>query len=218
MRRLSSDPAGNLQTDGGRQINHAATFPASAVHQYHSGDGNPPQPSSAAMFGHGSSNGIDGVYTPPMAHSVSLLQPPPLEPLILKGFSTDTPVSARILTASIAEEIRIMVPERLRIEEDWQLAYSLDQDGASLATLYEKMHKFSEHRIGFVIAVKDKGGGVRLALTAILIFVSNSTNSFLKDIWSLSDRAPTSLSPLFWYWRVLPVEGLSAQSTAATTL
>ncbi|CAK7273912.1 oxidation resistance protein 1 [Sporothrix epigloea] len=160
MRRLSSDPAGNLQTDGGRHIGHAATFPAPTMHQYHSGDGNPLQSSRSATLGHGSSNGIDGVYTPPMAHSVSLLQPPPLEPLILKGFSPDTPVSARILTASIAEEIRIMVPERLRIEEDWQLAYSLDQDGASLATLYEKMHKYGEHRIGFVLAIKDKDRGI----------------------------------------------------------
>ncbi|CAK7266205.1 oxidation resistance protein 1 [Sporothrix epigloea] len=160
MRRLSSDPAGNLPTDGSRHIDHTSTFPVATSHQHHGGDSNPMQPSRSATVGRGSSNGIDGVYTPPMAHSASLFQPPPLEPLILQGFSSDTPLSARILTPSIAEEIRIMVPERLRIEEDWQLAYSLDQDGASLATLYEKTHKYGERRIGFVLAVKDRDGGI----------------------------------------------------------
>ncbi|EPE03655.1 oxidation resistance protein 1 [Ophiostoma piceae UAMH 11346] len=89
-----------------------------------------------------------------------LLRPPPLEPLTLSGFSPDTPASARLLTSTVAEEIRIMVPERLRIEEDWKLAYSLDQDGASLATLYEKAARYDEHRIGFVLVVKDQDGGI----------------------------------------------------------
>ncbi|CAK7207350.1 oxidation resistance protein 1 [Sporothrix eucalyptigena] len=155
MRRLSSDPAGHLHTEGSRHIDHAATFPAPTSH--HGGNSHFVQSPSSATFG---GNGIDGVYTPPIARSASPLRPPPLEPLTLKGFSPDTPLSARILTPSIAEEIRIMVPERLRIEEDWKLVYSLDQDGASLATLYEKTHKHDEHRIGFVLVVKDQEGGI----------------------------------------------------------
>jgi len=87
-------------------------------------------------------------------------QPPPLEPLQLKGFSADTPASARLLTPTIAEEIRIMVPARLGISEEWDLVYSLDQDGASLATLYEKCAKYSGKRVGFVLVVKDCEGGV----------------------------------------------------------
>ncbi|CAK7234092.1 oxidation resistance protein 1 [Sporothrix bragantina] len=160
MRRLSSDPAGHLHTEGSRHIDHAATFPAPTSHHHHGGSSQYLQSPTSATFGSSSNNGIDGVYTPPIARSASPLRPPPLEPLILKGFSPDTPQSARILTPSIAEEIRIMVPERLRIEEDWKLAYSLDQDGASLATLYEKTHKHDEHRIGFVLVVKDQEGGI----------------------------------------------------------
>jgi hypothetical protein len=172
MRRLSSDPAGHLQPHpaDGRPIDHATTFPAPNPRHDHGGGGSHflHSPSSAS-FGPGK-NGIDGVYTPPIARSVSPLRPPPLEPLALKGFSPDTPESARLLTPSIAEEIRIMVPERLRIEEDWKLVYSLDQDGASLATLYEKTYKHDEHRIGFVLVVKDQEGGVRL--TPIVLFLT----------------------------------------------
>ncbi len=106
-------------------------------------------------------NGIYGVYSPNISRTASPLRPPPLEPLRLSGYASDTPHSARLLTSAIAEEIRIMVPERLRIEEDWKLIYSLDQDGASLATLYEKTSSYDEHRIGFVLVVKDQEGGVR---------------------------------------------------------
>lgn len=104
-------------------------------------------------------NGVDGVYTPiTRTASPLLLRPPPLEPLTLTGFAADTPASARLLTPAIAEEIRIMVPERLRIEDHWKLAYSLEQDGASLATLYEKAAVYDEHRIGFLLVVRDSLG------------------------------------------------------------
>lgn len=88
------------------------------------------------------------------------MQPPPLEPVQLKGFAPDTPASARILTQAIAEEIRIMVPTRLSIVDEWNLVYSLDQDGASLGTLYDKCAKYSGRRVGFVLVVKDAEGGV----------------------------------------------------------
>ncbi|KAH8847582.1 hypothetical protein MCOR27_004488 [Pyricularia oryzae] len=118
---------------------------------------------------HSNGNGVDGVYSsrryrPPHHANTyprvpSPLRPPPLEPLVLHGFRDDTPDSARLMTAPVAEEIRIMVPERLRIEEDWKLIYSLDQDGASLATLYEKCAPFRGRRGGFVLVVRDDEGG-----------------------------------------------------------
>ena len=88
------------------------------------------------------------------------MRPPPLEPLELHGFRDDTPLSARLLTPTVAEEVRIMVPERLRIEDDWKLVYSLDQDGASLATLYQKCSTYVGRRGGFVLVAKDVQGGV----------------------------------------------------------
>ncbi|KAJ9134813.1 Oxidation resistance protein 1 [Pleurostoma richardsiae] len=105
-------------------------------------------------------NGVDGVYTPPILRTASPMRPPPLEPLELKGFRTDTASSARLLTPTIAEEIRIMIPERQRIEDVWNLVYSLDQDGASLGTLYKKCAVFEKRRASFVLVVRDNEGGV----------------------------------------------------------
>lgn len=85
---------------------------------------------------------------------------PPLEPVQLKGYAQDTVQDARLLTTTIAEEIRIMVPMRLAIVEEWNLIYSLDQDGASLATLYQKCARFHGKRVGFLLVVKDCEGGV----------------------------------------------------------
>lgn len=106
-------------------------------------------------------NGLDGVYTPPHTHrTASPIRPPPLEPIQLKGFSADTRTNARLLTTGIAEEIRNLVPARLSLVDEWNLVYSLEQDGASLATLYSKCAAYSGKRVGFVLAVKDLDGGV----------------------------------------------------------
>jgi hypothetical protein len=114
-------------------------------------------------------NGVDGVYTPPHVlqaqRTSSPMRPPPLEPLQLVGFAEDTRPEARLLTVPVAEEIRIMVPARLGIVDEWRLVYSLEQDGASLATLYEKCACYQGKRVGFVLCVRDCEGGVRRPLT-----------------------------------------------------
>lgn len=105
-------------------------------------------------------NGINGVYTPPIHRSASPMGPPPLEPLQLKGFREDTKESSRLLTPVVAEEIRIMIPERQRIDDEWNLVYSLDQDGASLGTLYEACSDYVGERASFVLVIRDNEGGV----------------------------------------------------------
>jgi hypothetical protein len=106
-------------------------------------------------------DGINGVYAPPTVRRVaSPFRPPPLDPIVLSGYQDNTPASAKLLSSAIAEEIRIMLPERLRIMEDWTLVYSLEQDGASLATLYKKSIRYEGRRLGFVLVVKDGEGGV----------------------------------------------------------
>ncbi|KAK1774043.1 hypothetical protein QBC45DRAFT_426117 [Copromyces sp. CBS 386.78] len=132
-------------------LTHSHSYPADSSH--------------SNSHAHQNNNGVDGVYAPPRFHetiqrTVSPMQPPPLEPVQLKGFAPDTPQSARILTQAIAEEIRIMVPTRLSIVDEWNLIYSLDQDGASLGTLYDKCAKYSGRRVGFVLVVKDAEGGI----------------------------------------------------------
>lgn len=164
-------------------------------------------------------NGINGVYTPPIHRSVSPMRPPPLEPLQLKGFRDDTKESARLLTPAVAEEIRIMVPERQRIDDEWNLVYSLDQDGASLGTLYKACGPYVGERASFVLVVRDTEGGVstyhpadpyqpsggRTLSSEIDRFTDMLT---LTAIRRLSIRSATPTRSLLWQRRVFPMAGL----------
>jgi hypothetical protein len=104
---------------------------------------------------------MDGVYTPPR-RKLSPFQPPPLTPLSLTGWKLGTRESGKLLTKALAEEIRLLVPPRLQLVDEWSLAYSLEQNGVSLATLYEKSDDYRGKRGGFVLVVQDSSGGVRI--------------------------------------------------------
>ncbi|KAI9735815.1 MAG: oxidation resistance protein 1 [Cirrosporium novae-zelandiae] len=106
---------------------------------------------------HGNGNGI---YQPPPKRTASPWNPPPLTPLSLRGVKPSTPISARLLTPSLAEEIRLLLPPRLQLVDEWTLAYSVEQDGTSLATLYSKCERYQGKRSGFVLVVKDGDGGI----------------------------------------------------------
>ncbi|KAL7268857.1 oxidation resistance protein 1 [Rhizina undulata] len=79
--------------------------------------------------------------------------PPPLAPLHLIGHASST--TSHLLSRALAEEIRLLLPARLQLHDTWILAYSLEQHGVSLATLYGRCKKGS-----FVLIVKDALGGV----------------------------------------------------------
>jgi hypothetical protein len=96
------------------------------------------------------------VYTPPYRNA-SPYRPPPLYPVTLKGYE---PTSTPLLSRALAEEIRLLVPPRLQLCEEWNLVYSLEQDGVSLGTLYKKCFDWRGLRNGFVLVVKDGDGGV----------------------------------------------------------
>lgn len=100
----------------------------------------------------------NGVYTPPH-RTASPFQPPPLTPLTL---SASTSTSPTILSKAVAEEIRLLVPPRLQLADTWSLAYSLEADGVSLATLYNKCSSSPRVRrdSSFVLVVQDATGGV----------------------------------------------------------
>lgn len=68
------------------------------------------------------------------------------------------------MTTELAEEIRVLLPARNQIYDNWTLVYSLEQHGASLATLYNNSatqinHTGSEERTtsrhGYVLVVRD---------------------------------------------------------------
>lgn len=135
LRRLSTDP---YPEKGNSHPKHSSTFPATSS---------------------SSSSGMDGVYPPPY-RTASPFQPPPLYPLSLKGYLDSTSASAQLLSRAIAEEIRLLVPPRLQLCEEWNLVYSLEQDGVSLGTLYKKCEDWRGLRNGFVLVVRDGGGAL----------------------------------------------------------
>lgn len=103
-----------------------------------------------------------GVFRPspvPMRRP-SPFQPPPLTPLALRGYKGGTKGEAKLLSTALAEEIRLLVPPRLQLHDHWDLLYSLDQNGSTLSTLYSLCDKFRGKRGGFVVVVRDAGGGV----------------------------------------------------------
>jgi hypothetical protein len=134
LRRFSTDPTSGSKTN--HSPVHSPTYPTSKH-----------------------TNGFDGVYTPPY-RTASPFQPPPLYPISLKGYHDSTPASAKLLTKTLAEEIRLLVPPRLQLVEEWNLVYSLEEDGVSLGTLYKKCDDLRGLRNGFVLVVKDGDGGV----------------------------------------------------------
>ncbi|KAH7154837.1 oxidation resistance protein 1 [Dactylonectria estremocensis] len=140
-------------------------------------------------------DGINGVFTP-VRRTASPFRPPPLDPLALHGYRDGTPSSAKLLSAAVAEEIRTMIPERLRIVDDWHLIYSLDQDGASLTTLYQRCRQYEGRRAGFVLVVKDQEDGT---FGAYLSEYPHPAHSYFGNgecfLWRASTHAPLPLPP-----------------------
>ena len=113
----------------------------------------PPEQPVARLLDAPNVSHSSGVYTPPR-RTASPFQPPPLTPLTLKSLHKR---SSHVLTRSLAEEIRLLVPPRLQLVDSWRLAYSLETDGASLATLYKCCENISSRsqRAGYVLVVRD---------------------------------------------------------------
>jgi len=94
-----------------------------------------------------------GTHTP-VSRRLSPYAPPPLGPIKLTGATATT---STLLTPAIAEEIRLLLPARLQLHDDWSLTYSLEEHGVSLTTLYSRQELCS-----YVLVVKDSLGAVSL--------------------------------------------------------
>ena len=156
LRRLSQPPDNDRDRDRNRNRNRSSN-PAS---------GSTSLSQSIQSIASDDASNMDGVFTPPR-RKLSPFQPPPLTPLSLKGWKNSTPASGRLLSKALAEEIRLLVPPRLQLVDDWNLIYSLEQNGVSLGTLYEKSDDYRGKRGGFVLVVQDASGGVCNAPTDI---------------------------------------------------
>ncbi|KAK5942875.1 oxidation resistance protein 1 [Knufia obscura] len=90
----------------------------------------------------------------------SPFQPPPLTSLDLSHNLSESQAESLLLTRSLAEEIRLLVPPRLQLVDSWRLAYNLQLHGSSLGTLYDHCDRVlgalgSTKRGGFVLVVQD---------------------------------------------------------------
>ncbi|KAF2717378.1 TLD-domain-containing protein [Polychaeton citri CBS 116435] len=119
-------------------------------------------PSTPGMTNSFFANAKNGVFNPslPPQRRASPFQPPPLSPLHLRGYKSSTTHRARILSRALAEEIRLLVPARLQLADNWSLLYSLEQDGSTLSTLYSRCEPHTGKRGGFVLVIRDGNGGI----------------------------------------------------------
>ncbi|KMU87754.1 oxidation resistance protein 1 [Coccidioides immitis H538.4] len=116
----------------------------------------PPKPPTRTATEPMNSSAPSVVFTP--RRTASPFQPPPLTPLTLNASPAP---STQLLTHALAEEIRLLVPPRLQLVDTWTLAYSLDRDGSSLSTLFEKSSQCAarSQRAGYVLVVKNVSSG-----------------------------------------------------------
>lgn len=119
-----------------------------------------PTPLARALSANHNGSMLDSSYQSVPKRRLSPFQPPPLTPLTLTGWHDTTSHSSRLLNRSIAEEIRLLIPPRLQLVDSWRLAYSLEQDGTSLASLYGRCEPFRGKRGGLILCVRDADGGV----------------------------------------------------------
>lgn len=69
----------------------------------------------------------------------------------------------RLLTTRMCDEIRMLMPARIQLYNEWTLLYSLEQHGASLHSLYSNVTPGDDdvnRRIGYVIIIKDRHDGI----------------------------------------------------------
>jgi hypothetical protein len=89
---------------------------------------------------------------------VANFEPPPLTPVRLHGYADTAKI--RLLDDDLCEEIRHLLPARLQLYDSWQLMYSLEQHGASLGTLYNRLRLPTDKRPGYIMVIKDKVGSI----------------------------------------------------------
>ena len=115
-----------------------------------------------------------------------------------------------------------MVPARLSLVDEWNLVYSLEQDGASLATLYDKCDAYRGKRVGFVLVVKDCEGGVSLLFSSCRRLGARQQGRFESDtaptdLWRLPFRPPPASSGVLRHWRMLSLASFSAHLSTSTS-
>ncbi len=88
----------------------------------------------------------------------NLLEDPPLDPIVLKGYSSLT--KYKLMSTELADDLRNLLPTRMQLYGGWRLVYSLEQHGASLRTLYDNCTPPQGENPGYIIAIEDQQGNI----------------------------------------------------------
>lgn len=83
-----------------------------------------------------------------------------LPPVTLLGYAPKT--KNRLLNPEMCDELRPLMPTRIQLYQEWTLLYSLEQHGASLHSLYERVKPDSSvpRRVGYVLVIKDRKNSI----------------------------------------------------------
>lgn len=98
---------------------------------------------------------------------------PPLPPIVLKGYKSN--IKRKLMTEELSNNLRNLLPNRLQLFDEWQLIYSMDQDGISLNTLYNRCDL--SHQLNEIKRQKqfEKGYGDQIVSNIIM------TNGYHRD-------------------------------------
>jgi hypothetical protein len=159
LRRLNADDNPQAGANGNTRTMANGTRSNNSIQSQLRSTASALSQSLASFASNSSGPDMHNVFQPPH-RTASPFQPPPLTPLTLKGYAENTVKSPKLLTRALAEEIRLLVPPRLQLVDQWSLAYDLLQNGSSLGTLYQKSDALGGQRGGFVLVVQDNKGAV----------------------------------------------------------
>jgi hypothetical protein len=157
LRRLNTEAGDNPNASG--NMGRADTRANSIQAQLQSTASSLSHSFASLVSSNTSTPDMHNVFQPPGRYA-SPFQPPPLTPLTLHGYTPGTREKGKLLSKALAEEIRLLVPPRLQLVDEWKLAFSLEQNGVSLATLYQKSDDYRGLRGGYVLVVRDGSGSV----------------------------------------------------------
>lgn len=156
----------NDSDDAASEATRTSTAATSAQGSHHYKSRAPKKPILTSFASEPKTLRNSSVFEAPVKRTASPFAPPPLTALSLNGFPARSLPSAQVLNKVLAEEIRLLLPPRLQLANEWNLAFSVEKDGVSLSTLYSNCANYDggggarNVRGGWVLVVKDGSGGV----------------------------------------------------------
>lgn len=81
-------------------------------------------------------------------------------PVTLEGYAPTT--KHRLLSPEMCDELRTLMPTRIQLFDKWELLYSLEQHGASIQSLFNRVNADANpaKRVGYVLIIEDRLGGI----------------------------------------------------------